>query len=114
MRTVAGDDDSTQERFFAWRVNFYEKGLLSLPDVRASMERYRQEWPVRNWEPRGQPEFPKTLHSTHPELYEVLQPFAWKVANGLQRKKGSATLYVRIRKDDKGQFHIIRLELRHP
>jgi hypothetical protein len=113
MRTVASDDDSAQERFFARRVNFYGKGFLSLLGVRESMERYRQEWPVRNWKPRGEPEFPKALHSAHRELYEVLQPFAWAVANGSQRKNGSATLYVRIRKDDQGQFHIIHLELRH-
>ena len=24
------------------------------------------DWPVRNWEPRGEPEFPKILHSTNP------------------------------------------------
>ena len=71
-------------------------------------------WPVtaRNWTPRGDLEFPKVLHSIHPELYEVLQPFAWTVANGSQHKSGSATLYVRIRKDDKGQFRIIHLEQR--
>jgi hypothetical protein len=114
MQTVASDDDSAQERFFSWRVNFYGKGILSLPEARASMARYRQEWPMRNWTPRGEPEFPKLLHSIHPELYEVLQPFDWTVANGSQHKNGSATLYVRIRKDDKGQFHIIHLEQRRP
>jgi hypothetical protein len=114
MQTVASDDSSAQERFFSWRVNFYGKGVLSLPEARASMARYRQEWPMRNWTPRGEPEFPKLLHSIHPELYEVLQPFDWTVANGSQHKNGSATLYVRIRKDDKGQFHIIHLEQRRP
>jgi hypothetical protein len=114
METVASDDNSAQERFFSWRVNFYGKGILSLPEARASMARYRQEWPMRNWTPRGEPEFPKVLHSIHPELYEVLQPFDWTVANGSQHKNGSATLYVRIRKDDKGQFHIIHLEQRRP
>jgi TIR domain len=114
MQTVASDDNSAQERFFSWRVNFYGKGILSLPKARASMARYRQEWPMRNWIPRGEPEFPKVLHSIHPELYEVLQPFDWTVANGSQHKNGSATLYVRIRKDDKGQFHIIHLEQRRP
>jgi hypothetical protein len=112
MQTVASDDNSTQERFFSWRVNFYGKGILSLPEARASMARYRQEWPIRRWTPRGEPEFQKLLHSIHPELYEVLQPFDWTVANGSQHKNGSATLYVRIRKDDKGQFHIIHLEQR--
>jgi hypothetical protein len=114
MQTVASDDDSAQERFFSWRVNFYGEGLLSLPGARASMARYRQEWPIRNWIPRGEPEYPKVLHSIHPELYEVLQPFDWAIANGLHHKNGSATLYVRIRKDDKGQLHIIHLEQRRP
>jgi hypothetical protein len=114
LRTVASDDDSLQERFFSWRVNFYGKGLLSLSQVRSSMDSYRRQWPVRNWEPTGEPEFPKILHAAHPELYEVIQPFDWSVANGSQRKKGSALLYVRIRKDDKGQLHIIHLEQRHP
>ena len=113
MRTVASNDDSAQERFFGRRVNFFGKGVLSISMVRASMERYRQEWPVRDWEPQGEPEFPKDLHAIHPELYEVLQPFAWTVANGPQRKKGTAVLYVRIRRDDQGQLHIIHLELRH-
>jgi TIR domain len=112
LQTVASDDDSAQERFFSWRVNFYGKGLLSLPEARASMARYRQEWPIRNWTPRGEPEFPKGLHSIHPELYELLQPFDWAIANGPHHKNGSATLYVRIRKDDKGQFYIIHLEQR--
>jgi hypothetical protein len=114
MQTVASDDNSAQERFFSWRVNFYGKGILSLPEARASMARYRQEWPIRNWIPRGEPEFSKVLHSIHPELYEVLQPFDWTVANGSQHKNGRATLYARIRKDDKGQFHIIHLEQRRP
>jgi hypothetical protein len=114
MQTVASDDDTAQERFFSWRVNFYGKGLLSLPEARASMARYRQEWTTRNWIPRGEPEYPKVLHSTHPELYEVLQPFDWTVANASHHKNGSAILYVRIRKDDKGQFHIIHLEQLRP
>jgi hypothetical protein len=114
IRAVGSDDDSNQERFFASRVNFYGKGLLSRSGVRASLEHYRQEWPVRKWEPRGEPEFPKSLHGNHPELYEVLQPFAWTVANGSQRKRGSATLYVRIRKDDNGELRIIHVEQRHP
>jgi TIR domain-containing protein len=114
MQTVASDDDSAQERFFSWRVNFYGKGLLSLPEARASMARYRQEWTIRNWIPRGEPEYPKVLHSIHPELYEVLQPFDWTLASGSHHKNGRATLYVRIRKDDQGQFHIIHLEQRGP
>jgi hypothetical protein len=114
LRTVAGDDNFAQEHLFGWRVNFYGKGLLPIAGVRASMDRYREEWPVRDWEPEGEPEFPGDLHAIHPELFEVLQPFSWKVANGSRRKTGRATLYVRIRRDEKGSFHIIHLELRHP
>ena len=112
IRTVASNDGSTQERFFAGRVNFYGKGVLSFPEIGASMERYRREWPIRKWEPKGEPEFPYTLHSSNPDLYEVLQPFDWTVANGSKHKQGSATLYVRIRKAENGAYHIFHLEQR--
>jgi len=114
MRTVSSDDVSTQERFFAERVNFYREGVLSLQTVQSSMQRYDREWPIRSWEPRGEPEFPKILHSTNPKLYEVLQPLAWSVRNGSRHKQGNTTLYVRIRKNDKGEFRIIQVELRDP
>ena len=114
IQTVESNDVPTEERFFAEQVNFYGKGVLSLPMVQASMEDYRREWPIRKWEPRGEPAFPKTLHSTHPELYEVLQPLVWTVANASQHKQGSATLYLRIRKNEKGEFHIIHVEQRDP
>jgi hypothetical protein len=114
LRTVATDNDSTQERLFAGRVNFYGEGVLSFPEIGTSMERYRREWPIRNWEPKGEPEFPNTLHASDPDLYEVLQPFDWTVANGSKHKQGSATLYVRIRKAENGAFHIFHLEQRHP
>jgi hypothetical protein len=80
--------------------------------VQASMERYCRQWPIRKWEPRGEPEFPKILHSTNPNLYEVLQPLTWTVANGSEHKQGSTTLYVRIRKNEKGVFRIIHVEKR--
>jgi hypothetical protein len=112
IRTVSSDDVSKQERFFAQRVNFYGEGVLSLPMVEASMERYCRQWPIRNWEPRGEPEFLKNLHSTNPTLYEVLQPLAWMVANGSRHKQGNTTLYVRIRKNEKGEFRIIHVEKR--
>jgi hypothetical protein len=112
IRTVSSNDVSTQERFFAQRVNFYGEGVLSLPMVQASMERYCRQWPIRKWEPRGEPEFPKILHSTNPKLYEVLQPLTWTVANGSEHKQGSTTLYVRIRKNEKGVFRIIHVEKR--
>ena len=47
IRAVTSDDTSTQEQFFAHRVNFYGEGVLSLRRVQASTERYRREWPVR-------------------------------------------------------------------
>ena len=113
IRAVASDDVSDQERFFASRVNFFGEGRLALPEVRASMERYRREWPIRKWEPSGEPEFPKSLHSANPDLYEVLQPLTWTVSNGSEQKGGSGTLYVRISKNDQGEFHIVQVEQRN-
>jgi hypothetical protein len=112
MRTMSSDEDPAVDRFFAGRVNFYGKGVLSLEEVQESIERYRKEWPIRRWEPRGEPTFSKIFHSTRSELYEVLQPFDWTVANGSERKKGNATLYIRVRKNNNGQFHITHLEMR--
>jgi hypothetical protein len=113
LRTMATNDSSTLERLLAGRVNFYGKGILSFPEIEESMERYRRQWPIRKWESKGEPEFPNTLHSSDPDQYEVLQPFAWTVANGTKQKKGSAILYLRIRRAENGAFHIFHLEQRH-
>jgi hypothetical protein len=113
LRTMATNDSSSQERLLAGRVNFYGKGVLSFPEIGASMERYCRQWPIRKWEPKGEPEFPNTLHASDPDQYEVLQPFEWTVANGSKQKKGSAILYLRIRKAENGAFHIFHLEQRH-
>src|SRR5271165_4004403 len=114
IRTAASDDVATQERFFEHNVNYYGEGVISLPRIKASLEHYHREWPIRNWEPQGEPEFPKTLHSANPKLYEVLQPFTWTISNGLRHEQGSATLYVRIWKNDKSEFHIVHVEQRNP
>ena len=113
IRTVASNDASMLTRFFEPRVNYYGERLLSRPRIQASMERYQRDWPIRNWEPRGEPEFPKILHSTNPKLYEVLQPVTWTVSNGLQHKQGSTTLYFRIWKNDKAELHIVHIEQRN-
>jgi hypothetical protein len=113
LHTMATDDGSTLERLFAGRVNFYGKGVLSLSEIGASMERYRRQWPIGKWEPKGEPEFPNNLHSFDPDQYEVLQPFDWTVANGSKHKRGSAILYLRVRKAENGAFHIFHLEQRH-
>jgi TIR domain len=113
LRTMATNDSSALQRLLAGRVNFYGKGVLSFPEIEESMERYRRQWPIRKWESKGEPEFPNTLHSSDPNQYEVLQPFDWTVANGTKQKKGSAILYLRIRKAENGAFHIFHLEQRH-
>jgi hypothetical protein len=113
LRAVANNDGATQERLFAGRVSFYGEGVLTFPEIERSMDNYRREWPIRKWVPKGEPEFPKELHSSDPNLYEVIQPFDWSVANGSKHKEGSAILYVRIRKAGNGAFHIFHLEQRH-
>ena len=109
IRAVTSDDASSQEPFFAHRVNFYGEGALSLQEIQASTERYRREWPVREWEPQGEPQI---LNTANPRRYEVLQPFTWKVSNGVRHEEGSATLYVRVWKNAKGEFHIVHVEQR--
>ena len=114
IRTVASDDISTQDRFFGRRVSYYDEGVLALSAVHASIDRYHRAWPIRDWEPRGEPQFRKVLHSVNPKLYEVLQPFTWTLSNGPQHAQGSATLYLKLWKNDKGEFHIVHVEQRNP
>jgi hypothetical protein len=114
IRTVASNDISTQDRFFEHRVNYYGQGVLALPRVHASIDRYHREWPIRNREPQGEPEFPKLLHSVNPKLYEVLQPFTWTLSNGPLHAQGGAPLYVKVWRNDKGEFHIVHVEQRNP
>ena len=114
IRTVASNDISTQDRFFQHRVSYYDEGVLPLPGVHASIDRYNRKWPIRNWEPQGEPEFPKVLHSVNPKLYEVLQPFTWTLSNGTLHAQGGATLYVKVWQNDKGEFHIVHVEQRDP
>jgi hypothetical protein len=47
---------------------------------------------------------PKILHLADPQQYEVLAPFTWRVSDGLRHAQGSATLYMRIQKNAKGEF----------
>ena len=90
-----------------------EKEYLLFPRLRGPWRITAGNGRSRKWEPKGEPEFPKALHSSDSNLYEVLQPFDWSVANGSKHKEGSAILYVRIRKAGNGAFHIFHLEQRH-
>jgi hypothetical protein len=109
LRTVASDDVSTQERFFAHRVTYYGQGVLSLRRVQAAKESYDSEWPTRDWKPQGEPE----IHGTsNPKMYEILQPYAWTVSDGSRHDQGSGNLFLRVWKNTKGEFHIVHIEQR--
>jgi AAA ATPase domain len=107
LQTVASDDVSTQDRFFAHRVTYYDQGVLSLRKVQAAKENYDREWPTRDWKSQGEPVI---RASANPKMYEVFQPFTWSVSDGTRHDKGSATLFLRIWKNTKGEFHIVHIE----
>jgi hypothetical protein len=48
LQTVASDDVSTQDRFFAHRVTYYDQGVLSLRKIQEAKESYDREWPNRD------------------------------------------------------------------
>jgi hypothetical protein len=109
LQTVASDDVSTQESFFAHRVTYFDQGVISLRKVQEAKEGYDREWPKRDWQPKGEPE----IHpSANPKMYEVLQPFTWTASDGSRTDQGNATLYIRIWKNSKGEFHIVHIERR--
>jgi hypothetical protein len=83
--------------------------VISLRKVQEAKETYDREWPNRDWKPNGEAE----IHpSANPRMYEVLQPFTWTASDGSRTDQGSATLYLRIWKNSKGEFHIVHIERR--
>jgi hypothetical protein len=90
----------------AERVNFYGRGVLNSSNIEASMQQYHDEWPVREWAPRGEA---KVVRSKNPNLFVVYQPFSWTVSDGSHNAHGDATLYLRIRKNSQGEFRIVHV-----
>jgi hypothetical protein len=106
LRTVASNDTSMQRRYFAKQVNFYGRGVLNSSNIEASTQRYHDEWPMREWAPRGEA---KVVRSSDPNLFVVYQPFNWNVSDGSHNAHGDATLYLRIRKNSQGEFRIVHV-----
>jgi hypothetical protein len=106
LRTVASNDTSMQRRYFAEQVNFYGRGVLNSSRIEASTQRYHDEWPIREWAPRGEA---KVVRSRNPNLFVVYQPFSWTVSDGSTNANGNATLYLRIRKKSQGEFRIVHV-----
>jgi conflict system STAND superfamily ATPase len=106
LRTVASNDTSVQRRYFAKQVNFYGRGLLDSSNIEASTQHYHDEWPIREWTPRGEA---KVVRLSNPNLFVVYQPFSWTVSDGSRNAHGNATLYLRIRKNSQGEFRIVHV-----
>jgi hypothetical protein len=109
LQTVASDDVSSQERFFARRVTYFDQGVISLRRVQAAKESYNHAWPTREWKPRGDAEVHETSNS---RLYEIVQPYSWTASDGSRLDQGSGTLFIRIYKTAKGDLHIVHIERR--
>jgi conflict system STAND superfamily ATPase len=102
---VASNNTSTQRRYLADRVNFYGKGILDSADVDAATKLNHDKWPVRKWEPYGEA---KVVRLKTSNLFAVAQPFTWTAADGSHyRAHGNATLYLRVRRNSKGDFQIV-------
>jgi hypothetical protein len=95
-----------QQRYLAERVNFYGRGLLNSSKIEARIQHYYDEWPIREWAPRGET---KVRRSGNPALFVVYQPFSWTVSDGSHNAHGNATLYLRIRKNSHGEFRIVHV-----
>jgi hypothetical protein len=110
LRSIASDDLSTEQRFFAHRVTYYGQGVLSLRRVQAAKENFDSQWPTRDWKPEGEPE----IHGTsNPKMYEISQPYSWTVSDGSRHDEGTANLFLRVWKNTKGEFHIVHIEQRN-
>ena len=109
LQTVASDDIATQESFFAHRVTYFNQGVISIRKVQEAKESFDRQWPKRDWKSKGEPE----IHPTaNPKMYEILQPFTWTASDGSRVDQGSATLFLRVWRNSKGEFHIVHIERR--
>ena len=102
---VASNNTSKQRPYLADRVNFYGKGMLDSSDIEAATKLNHDKWPVRKWEPYGEA---KVVRLKSPNLFAVAQPFTWAATDGSRyHAHGNATLYLRVRKNSKGDFQIV-------
>src|SRR5260221_14621277 len=106
LRTVASNDTSLQRRYFAEQVNFYGRGLVNSSNIEATTQRYHDEWPIREWAPRGEA---KVVRSSNPHLLVVYQAFHLTGSDRFHNGPGNATLYLRIRKNSQGEFRIVHV-----
>jgi energy-coupling factor transporter ATP-binding protein EcfA2 len=109
LQTVASDDVSSQERFFARRVAYFDQGVISLRRVQTAKESYNHDWPTREWKPRGDAEVHETNNS---RLYEIVQPYTWTASDGSRLDQGSGNLLIWVYKTAKGDLHIVHIERR--
>lgn len=106
LRSVEDNDVGQMDRLFADQVNFYGQGSLGRAQLQDSNQRYQQQWPVRKWTPDGSP---KIFGPTGSNMYQILQPFHWRISNGYETRKGDATLQLLVEKDAGGsnEFRIV-------
>jgi hypothetical protein len=110
LQTIASDDVSTQKRFFAQRVAYFDRGVIPLRRIQAAKESYDRAWPNRDWKPQGEAE----IHGPNGRnLYEIVQSYTWTASDGSQHDQGSGTLFMRVYKTAKGKFHIVHIERRN-
>jgi len=109
LETVGSDDVSTQERFFSHRVDYFDQGVLSLRRLQEAKESYNRQWPTREWKPQREAEI---QYNNNSKLYEIVQPYTWTASDGSKLDQGSGSLYMRVYKTSKGNFHIVHIERR--
>ena len=102
LGTIASTDTSLQRPYLGERVNFYGKGVLNSSDIEISRKRYHK-LPIRKCEPRGEA---KVVQWRTPNLFSVYQPFTWTASDGSHHAHGNSTLYLRVRKNSRGEFQI--------
>src|SRR5260370_147105 len=49
LQTVASDDITTQESFFAHRVTYFSQGVISIRKIQEAKESFDRQWPKRDW-----------------------------------------------------------------
>jgi hypothetical protein len=86
---VSGNSPSIDQELalYADRVDYYDKGLKSVDEIRTDLSKYRRKWPSRHYEVSR---LMRPQYDSQKDVGSVIVVYTFEVSNGGKRKTGEA------------------------
>jgi hypothetical protein len=86
---VSGNSPSIDQELalYADRVDYYDKGLKSVDEIRTDLSKYRRKWPSRHYEVSR---IVRPQYDSRKDVGSVIVVYTFQVSNGSKRKTGEA------------------------